>query len=126
MKKLLAIVVLGLLLSGNTYAGWLSKELYVNCYFTEESGNDFFMIDIEDGNFCISMAAYNKCTKVDKFNSKEVKSIVLDPSNSSQASMFGEKIYWKINRKNGVAGLYSASNNKMVSEKIICKTRPGL
>ncbi len=44
----------------------------------------------------------------------------------SQASMFGEKIYWKINRKNGVAGLYSASNNKMVSEKIICKTRPGL
>ncbi len=119
-------MVLGLYLSGNAYAGWLSKELYVNCYFTEESGNDFFMIDIEDGNFCVNMGADSKCTKVDKFNSKEVKSIVLDPSSSATASMFGKKIYWKINRKNGVAGIYSASNNKMVSEKFNCKTRPGL
>ena len=62
----------------------------------------------------------------DKFNSKEVKSIVLDPSSSATASMFGQKVYWKINRKNGVAGIYAASNNKMVSEKFNCKIRPGL
>ena len=126
MKKLLGIVVLGLLWCNVGFAGWFSKELYVNCYFTEESGNDFFMIDVEDGNFCVNMGADSKCTKVNKFNSKEVKSIVLDPSSSATASMFGQKVYWKINRKNGVAGIYAASNNKMVSEKFNCKKRPGL
>ena len=119
-------MVLGLLFCNVGFAGWLSKELYVNCYFTEESGNDFFMIDVEAGNFCVNMGADTKCTKVDKFNSKEVKSIVLDPNSSPTANMFGQKIYWKINRKNGVAGIYAASNNKMVSEKFNCKIRPGL
>ena len=126
MKKLLSILVLSLLFSGNVHAGLFSKELYINCYFTEESGNDFFMIDIEDGNFCVNMGGDSKCTKVDKFNSKEVKSIVLDPANSVTASLFGQKIYWKVNRKNGVAGIYSSSNNKIVSEKFNCKLRPSL
>ncbi len=107
-------------------AGWFSKELYVECFFTEESGNDSFMINVEDGNFCVDIGPETKCTKVGKFNSKEVTSIVLDPSNSATANMFGYKIYWKINRKNGIAGVYSASNDKMVSEKFNCKKKASL
>jgi len=126
MKKLLGILVIGLLWCNVGSAGWFSKELYVNCFFTEESGNDSFMIDVEDGNFCVSMGADTKCTKVDKFNSNEIKSIVLDPSSSPTANMFGQKVYWKINRKNGVTGIYAISNNKMVSEKFNCQLRAGL
>ena len=128
MKKAIGIIVLGLLWCNVGFAGWFSKELYVNCFFTEESGNDFIMIDVEDGNFCVSFekGADTKCTKVMEFNSKVVKSVILDPSNSATANLFGQKVYWKINRKNGVAGIYAASNNKMVSEKFNCKIRPGL
>ena len=128
MAKRFLIILVMLFWCNVGFAGWFSKELYVNCFFTEESGNDFIMIDVEDGNFCVSFekGADTKCTKVMEFNSKVVKSVILDPSNSATANLFGQKVYWKINRKNGVAGIYAASNNKMVSEKLNCKTRPGL
>jgi hypothetical protein len=128
MKKLSLYIFLFLMWCNVGSAGWFSKELYINCFFTEESGNDFIMIDVEDGNFCVSFekGADTNCTKVDKFNSKEVKSIVLDPSSSPTANIFGQKVYWKINRKNGVTGIYAISNNKMVSEKFNCQLRAGL
>ena len=35
MKKFLGILVAALLWSNFVYAGWFSKELYIDCYYTE-------------------------------------------------------------------------------------------
>ncbi len=128
MKKLSLYIFLVLITCSFANAGWFSKELYLNCFFTEESGNDYMMIDISKGKFCVSdsKAQDPRCGEVAQFNSDYVKTIILDPKSSSTASMFGQKIYWMINRKTGIAGIYSAVGNKLLSEKLICKTREKL
>jgi len=128
MKKLSLYIFLVLITCSFANAGWFSKELYLNCFFTEESGNDYMMIDISKGKFCVSDSKGQdaRCGEVAQFNSDYVKTTILDPKSSATASMFGQKIYWMVNRKTGIAGIYSAVGNKLLSEKLICKTREKL
>ena len=126
MKKLLGILVSALLWSNFVYAGWFSKELYINCYYTEgQSG--YTMIDVKGKDICISDEKGNDrdCGKVAEFNSDVVKSQPFYSVKKPSEQSF-QKVYLKINRKSSIAGFYTVSGNKLIGKKLTCKKRPSL
>ena len=50
MKKLSLYIFLVLIICSFANAGWFSKELYLNCFFTEESGNDYMRKNVYGRN----------------------------------------------------------------------------
>ena len=123
MKKLSLYIFLVLMWCNVGFAGWFSKELYINCHYTEEDSG-YLMVDIKSKDICISDEKGNDrlCGKVAKFNSDIVKSQTLEKVSDT----LGQKVYWKVDRKTSIAGFYSILGDKLLSEKLICKTREKL
>ena len=121
MKKLLGIVVLGLLLSGNAYA-----DLLLTCKFTQDTG--YLIKSINKKKWCgvSENGESTGCADVSKYNSKLVKTEILKVGKSRTANLFQQDVYYMLDRRTGLMCVYSAKTNKIVSEPLMCEKRKPL
>ena len=100
MKKILGIVVLGLLLSGNAYAGWFDKLPVLAC----KIGNEHLTFDLRE------YEPYETASKKSKYPAKVLTEVTDNEYEFAESADQGDGthryIRYYVNRYSGIIDIY--------------------
>ena len=121
MKKLLMILVMLFWCSSV-----IADELVLTCRYTEDTGHTIDTINKKKWCTVAENGQNLGCANVAKFGKKIIKTEILKVEKSKTANLFGQNVYYMLDRRTGVLGVYSAKTNKMLSETMMCEKRSSL